>query len=183
MNEQQTRQELYDTMVIHPGIQFHVDRKVDKMISNKARYENVSHHFPNPGLKWWLVALLHEMECEQDFTKYLGNGQSLNRVTTIVPKGRGPFDSFEDGAIDAIKLQGLDEVTDWSIGNLIYVLEGFNGFGYEKLHHMNSPYAWAGSNHYIKGKYTSDGHFDPDAVSGQIGFALLLKTLLNRSND
>ena len=118
------------------------------------------------------------MECEQNFSLYLGNGQSLSQVTTIVPKGRGPFPNFTTGAIDAIDLAGIDKVTDWSIGNVLYILEGYNGFGYEKYHNMPSPYLWSGSNHYSKGKYTSDGKFDPEAVSQQIGIALLLKNLL-----
>lgn len=153
-----------------------VAAKVATMVANKSRYRAVSHKFPTP-IRWYHVALLHEMEAEQDFTKYLGNGQSLNRVTTIKPKGRGPFNSFEEGAVDAIIHTGLDKVTDWSVGNTLYKLEGFNGYGYEIYHNILSPYIWSGSNHYVAGKYTSDGHFDPNAVSQQIGIALLYKHL------
>lgn len=186
----QARERLFDTMKIKqniydrngkilianvPGI---VTRKTNQILANKERYQAVAHKFINPGLKWWLVACAHEMECTQDFSKYLGNGQSLLRKTTIVPIGRGPFNSFEDGAVDALILQGIDKVSDWSIGNVLYILEGYNGYGYSKYHSINSPYLWSGSDHYVMGKYTSDGKYDPYAVSQQIGIALLLKTLL-----
>lgn len=164
-------------MEVHAWIAKVVLYKVEKMKSNSERYAAIASTFINPGLKWWLIAVIHEMECTQDFTKYLGNGQDLNKVTTIVPKGRGPFGSFEEGAIDALKLQGADKITDWSLGNVLTFLEGYNGFGYEKYHNMPSPYLWAGSNWYTKGKYTSDGKFDSEAVSNQIGVALLLKSL------
>ena len=59
-------------------------------------------------------------------------------MTTIVPKGRGWFPNFTTGAIDAIDLAGIDKVTDWSIGNVLYILEGYNGFGYEKYHNIPS---------------------------------------------
>lgn len=178
----QTRQQLFDTMIISPGVQASVDKKTNMMLSNQERYAAIARRFINPGLKWWLVAVIHEMECSQNFSKYLGNGQDLNKVTTIVPKGRGPFKNFEIGAVDALTLQGADKISDWSLGNVLYFLEGYNGYGYEIYHHMNSPYLWAGSNHYTKGKYTGDGKYDPEAVSQQIGVALLLKTLLQHEN-
>jgi lysozyme family protein len=190
MTNQQSRQQLFDTMIIKENITdthgnillsnipARVRNRVNLMFANKGRYEAVSHKFINPGLRWWLVAVIHEMEALQDFSKYLGNGQSWARKTTIVPVGRGPFRSFEEGAIDALKLQGADEIEDWSIGNVLYFLEGYNGYGYSKYHNINTPYLWSGSNHYTSGKYVTDGNYDPHAVSLQLGIALLLKTLL-----
>jgi lysozyme family protein len=110
----------------------------------------------------------------------LGNGQPLNQVTTIVPIGRGPFPNFEAGAIDALNLQGANDITDWSIDGILHFLEGYNGYGYSKYHNMNSPYLWSGSNQYTAGKYVADGKFDPNAVSQQVGVALLLKVIINQ---
>lgn len=181
------RQNLFDTMRINPNRLSEAQTIVDRLIANKSRYTQVSYAFPNPGLKWWLVACLHQMECSGDFTKYLGNGQDLNKVTTKVPKGRGPFTSFLAGAIDAIKLDGLDKVTDWSMGNLLFILESYNGLGYELYHpEINSPYIWAGTNQYSAGKYEEikdangiyQTHFNPTLVSNQIGIAIMLKLLL-----
>lgn len=167
-----TRQQLFDTMVVHPDMADRVRYKTERMKQNAGRYADVM-----PGIKWYMVAVIHEMECSQSFSCYLGNGQLLSKVTTIVPKGRGPFASFEEGAMDALKLQGADKITDWSMGHILYFLEGYNGYGYVKRG-INSPYLWSGSNHYIKGKYVSDGKFDPEAVSAQIGVALLLQALI-----
>lgn len=185
------RQHLYDTMVVKHDIISNngtlivsdvpgkVKSKTDRMIANKTRYEQIAHVFPNQGLKWSTIALLHEMEAEQDFNKYLGNGQDWSKSTTIVPKGRGPFLSFKDGAIDALHYDGIDQIQDWSKGNLLYVLEGFNGRGYALYKGINSPYLWSGSNCYSAGKYIKDGVYDKDAVSSQIGIALMLKQLEN----
>ena len=172
--------ELFDTMVIKPAVQPLLKKKTDTLIANKARYEAVAHHFPNPGFKWFIVAVIHEMECTQDFSKYLGNGQSLNKVTTIVPKGRGPFATFEEGALDALNLQGVNKVTFWSIENILKFLEAFNGFGYEMYHNMPSPYLWSGSQHYVKGKYTNDNKWSAETVSQQLGVALMLKTIMDK---
>lgn len=192
MTPQQQRQQLYDSMLINkeinkgklvlignvPAI---VDRKVRSMVMNKHRYEEVAHKFINPGLKWWLVALIHEMECTQNFNCHLHNGDPLTAKTVHVPVGRPmgepPF-TFLESAVDALKMQGADRITDWSIGNVLYFLEGYNGYGYARYHNINSPYLWSGSNHYTAGKYVSDGQYDPNAVSSQIGIALLMKKLL-----
>jgi lysozyme family protein len=39
------------------------------------------------GVPWFVVAALHERESGADFATYLGNGEPLNRVTQLVPKG------------------------------------------------------------------------------------------------
>ncbi len=117
------------------------------------------------------------MEAEQKFDKYLGNGQSLYKKTTIVPKGRGPFSSFNLGAIDALKLDRADKITDWSMGNVLYFLESFNGMGYSLYKGINSPYIWSGSNQYRSGKYIADNVYDKNAFIVQIGFVLLIKQL------
>ncbi|WP_339376309.1 hypothetical protein [Calothrix sp. NIES-2098] len=41
-----------------------------------------------------------------------------------------------------------------------------------------SPDLWLGTNLYTKGKYKSDGKWDADAVSAQIGVVALLKILI-----
>ena len=175
----ETRQVLFDTMVIKPEIQSKLKKKTDTLIANKARYEEIAHHFPNPGFKWYIVAVIHEMECSQNFSKYLGNGQDLSKVTTIVPKGRGPFKSFYDGAIDALNLQGVNSKTDWSMEGILTFLESYNGFGYEKKG-IASPYLFAGSNHYTSGKFIKDHVYDPNAVSDQVGVALMLKQIMDK---
>lgn len=168
--------EALDGSVLVANVPATVNAKVCTMLANKARYRAVSRQFKTP-IRWYHIALLHEMEGEQNFNTYLGNGQVLSRKTTIVPIGRGPFKTFEEGAVDAIVQSMLDLVTDWSVGNTLYKLEGFNGYGYEDYHSQPSPYIFSGSNIYTKGKYDSDGKFNANSVSSQIGIALLYKHL------
>lgn len=190
LNAQAIRQELFASMVVNQNI---VDLKgnilisnvpqlvtniANRIILNKQRYVNVAHCFPNP-IKWFHIALIHNMESGGNFSTYLGNGQTLSKKTTIVPKGRGPFSSFQDGAIDAIRVDGLNNIYDWSIGNTLYVLEGFNGYGYTDFKGINSPYIWSGSNQYISGYYIADNVYSKTAVSKQIGIALILQKLIS----
>lgn len=46
--------------------------------------------------------------------------------------------------------------------------------------HVFSPYLWAGSNHYISGKYVADGTWSDTAVSKQIGAVVFLRRLVER---
>lgn len=187
---QQKRERLFNSMSINqnivdlngniliPNIPQKSTDIANRIVINKQRYIDVAHKFANP-IKWFHIALIHQMEGDGYFSTYLGNGQPLNRVTTIVPKGRGPFPSFELGAIDAIKQKGLDKVYDWSIGNTLYNLEKFNGLGYSDFKGINSPYIWSGSNQYVSGYYIADHVYSSTKVSQQIGIALILKKLID----
>lgn len=85
-----------------------------------------------------------------------------------MPSGLGPWPSWEASTEDALANHLLQNLHD---------LEAWNGWGYA-IRGLNSPYLWSGSNHSVGvGKFTSDGHYDADAVSQQIGAALLLRPL------
>lgn len=186
---QQKRLDLFNSMQINTNIVdlkgrilvANIPRKVaeiaNEITSERKRYENIAHYFPNP-IKWFHIGLLHQMECSLNFHCYLGNGQPYYKKTTKVPKGRGAFKSFEAGCIDAIKLDGLNNIQDWSIGNTLYVLELFNGAGYEKYHNTHSPYIWSGSNWYTSGYYIADSVYSTTTVSQQIGIGLIFKKLV-----
>ena len=45
---------------------------------------------------------------------------------------------------------------------------------------MKSPYLWAFSNHYTRGKYVADGRWSETAVSRQAGAATLLRRMAER---
>src|SRR5437879_1945957 len=64
-----------------------------KIIEHKVRYEAVER---STGVPWFVIGVLHYRESDFNFGTYLGNGQSLLRITTEVPVGRGPFSSFEE---------------------------------------------------------------------------------------
>lgn len=144
-----------------------------KLLTHKATYEGVAQSVWGRPDYWWYVAITDQMEGGGGANTYLGNGQSLSRVTTEVPAGRGPFSSFHDGAIDA--LRGVPAPT--SVSRAAYNWEGFNGWGYLSKP-ITDPYLDSFSNLYTKGKYTSDHHYDPEAVSAQPGALTILKVLV-----
>jgi lysozyme family protein/peptidoglycan hydrolase-like protein with peptidoglycan-binding domain len=150
-----------------------------KAINGKATYQQIEQQTRVP---WYFVALCHYRESNFDFDTYLGNGESLHRVTTIVPKGRGPFASFVDGAVDALRIQDFVGASDWSIARMLFRLEAFNGFGYHAKG-VNSPYLYGGSTLYgppeaKPGKFVRDHLFDPSHVDSQLGTAVVLHAMM-----
>lgn len=140
----------------------------------------------NPDQFAFILGAVHFKEASCDFRGVLHNGEKIvgtGRKTTIVPKGRGPFATWEDSAVDAIGI----ESSRWKnllfgsndVGDILYALERYNGTGYitGAGRAETSPYLWACSNiNDGRGKYVSDGKFDPNASTGSTcGAALILK--------
>ncbi|TYL90653.1 hypothetical protein FXB40_31655 [Bradyrhizobium rifense] len=155
-----------------------------KAINGKATYQQVERL---TGVPWCFVALCHYRESNFDFDAYLGNGESLKRVTSLVPKGRGPFASFVDGAVDALRIQHFVGAQDWCIARTLYRLECFNGLGYNAKG-VNSPYLYGGSNLYgppeaRAGKFVADHVFDPNHVDSQLGTAVVLHAMMSQDSS
>lgn len=142
-----------------------------RLLKDKDRYEKISVQVND--VPWWWIAAIHNMESNANFLTYLGNGQKFNQVTTIVPKKRGPFVSFEAGAVDAIRYHNLDDVQEWDITRALYEAERWNGWGY--VGRINSPYLWSYTTLQEPGKFTSDHNWDPNHVSQQCGVAAIFK--------
>jgi lysozyme family protein len=141
--------------------------------SNKKIYQSIE---AKTNVPWPLIAVLHRRESDANFGTYLGNGDSLKRRTVHVPAGRGPFtgpNAFVNGAIDALKLDGLSSVGDWRLEKALWYAEIFNGLGYEN-HGLPSPYIWGGTNIQRAGKYVSDGVWSSSAWDSQPGCAPIL---------
>lgn len=98
------------------------------------------------------------------------------------PPGNPPF-TWEGSATDALthEHEKLAHVQDWSNSHALFRLEAFNGFGYRK-HAINSPYLWSFSQHYSRGKFASDTHFDPNLVSQQCGAGVLLRVMVDEGH-
>ena len=165
---------LWDSMDVRPDKRELVTRIARKLIRHKAQYQTVE---ARTGVPWFVIAALHNRESDADFSTYLGNGEPLNRRTTLVPKGRGPFEDWAAGAVDALALDGLDQVKAWTPERACFEIERFNGFGYRKRG-INSPYLWSFSNHYERGKYVADGRFSPTHVDQQCGAIPVLRQLV-----
>jgi lysozyme family protein len=174
--------QLFESCVIRGSRLAEVDATADRLVANRKRYTSVS---ASSGVPWPVVAVIHNMEASLKFTQHLHNGDPLTARTIQVPKGRPttgqpPF-TWEASAADALAMHALDADTDWSIAGILFVLEGYNGWGYRRFHpHVLSPYLWAASEHYTSGKYVADGTFSETAVSRQSGAAVLLRRLAER---
>jgi lysozyme family protein len=151
---------------------------VDKIMANKERYEKV---VEGTNIPWYVIAAIHYRESSLNYKRHIHNGDPLNARTVQVPKGRpiagSPPFTWEESAKDAITYQRLDKVTDWSIGNMLDVLEKYNGLGYKKKG-LPSPYLWSFTTNYTSGKYVADGKFSASTVDGQCGVAPIIKILL-----
>lgn len=145
----------------------------DRLMASKARYQSVE---KRTGVPWWFIAVTHEREASQNWNTQLGQGDPLNRKSIHVPRGRGPFSTWEEGAVDALVncAPYAAKNKDWSIGGALSMLEEYNGLGYANKG-VPSPYVWAGTDQYVSGKYVADGKYDPNAVDKQLGCAGLLK--------
>jgi lysozyme family protein len=155
------------------------DRALDtvshRLVNTKGRYQNVEAVTKVP---WPVIAVIHQRESSQSWAANLANGDPWNHATIHIPKGRGPFISWEGAAIDALEhcAPYAARNEDWSIGGALTLLEEYNGLGYAMMGRP-SPYIWSTTDQYHSGKYIADGHYDPHAIDHQTGCAALLKRM------
>jgi len=182
---------LWDSMVVRLGAKAAITTTGDKMLVFQDRYKKVADVI---GCPWYFIACIHYRESSLNFSCVLHNGEKIigtNNKTKLVPKGKGPFKTWEDAAIDALILRRVDEVKHWDVEVLLRELEEYNGVGYRKYHEeVPTPYLWSGTNHYgtppAIGKYTADGSFKKHNEKGeiiidkQLGCAPLLKYILEK---
>lgn len=135
------------------------------------------------GIPWWFVATINILENGGRFDRHLHNGDSLNARTVNVPagrpaKGRPPY-TWAESAEDALTMPGkqFDRVQDWSIAHALWLLESYNGHGYRNAIGIHSPYLWAGTCHYVRGKYIDDHVYSALAVSKQPGAAGIIAAI------
>jgi len=167
---------------IYPEWQKAIDETADRLTlpQNKARFLAVE---KAEGVPWFAIAIIKEREAGADpaFKKSIAQGDAWAARSTHIPKGRGPFSSWEAAAHDALVdcAPYAARWHDWSIGGLLTILEKYNGLGYAAKG-LPSPYIWSATDQYVKGKYIRDGVFDANFVDRQIGCAALLIALQRR---
>jgi len=152
-----------------------------RLYNAKPRYQAVER---KTGVPWPAIAVIHERESSQRWNASLAQGDPWNRASVHVPAGRGPFDSWEAAAIDALAKcpPFLARHKDWTMAGALTALETYNGIGYA-AHAVPSPYIWSGTNQYRAGKYVRDGLYDPSKVDPQLGCAALLMALAEIDPD
>lgn len=181
----QEYERLYTTQVINLSYEPLIESGIAKITYGTSRYKDVE---ARTGVPWYVIGVLHLLECDSSFERHLHNGDPLKHKTVNVPVGR-PLQSkwtWEDSAVDAIKYEAKNnwsarglKPTDWSLGATLYRLEAWNGFG-SRNHGVATPFLWSGTKFYTKGKYGSDGKWNPELRSQQIGAAVLLYTMNKR---
>lgn len=178
--------DLWATLKFRPKRETRASDTAAKIVANRDRYEAVAAEVG--AMPWPVVGLIHAMESGLDFDKHLHNGDPLTARTKRVPANRpttgsAPF-TWHQSAVDALKMKQLGRVKDWSAERIAFECERYNGFGYRLHHpHVLSPYLWAGTTHYSRGKYVADGSFSDRAVSRQTGAMALLRAVLDLVPD
>jgi lysozyme family protein len=165
---------LWNGLSVAPARAAEARKYAQKILDNKTRYQAIE---DQTGVPWHFVGLVHYRESTLNFNKNLANGQPLSMRTTIVPKGRGPYATFEQSAVDSlVNVQKYRVDRDWSLPMYLWTIEGYNGYGY---HYKNipSPYLVGGSNKQKRGKYIADGVYDPGTWDTQLGVLTILKAL------
>jgi lysozyme family protein len=149
---------------------------VKRILAAKGQYKAIE---AATGVHWVFIACAHYRESSLDFSKSLAQGDDWSRVSIHVPKGRGPFKSFVDAAVDALTQcpPYAARNKDWSMPNMLTLMEQYNGLGYANRGRP-SPYVWSGTDQYRSGKYVRDGVYDPNVVDKQLGVAGLIICLL-----
>ncbi len=168
----------FATTVLRSEHRQSADWHVTMMRHSRDRYAAAGRR---SGVPWYFIAAVHGLEASFNFRSHFHNGDfPLSRRTRQVPAGRPlvwlPPSDWESSTIDALRLMGFAGQQDWSIPRTLYRLEAYNGFGYRRTGRA-TPYLWSFSNHYERGKFLADGHFDPRARSQQCGAAMMLKLL------
>ncbi len=176
---QKDYREQFETCTINPQRQPKVAGNVEMVTKFRARYEQVANTLNIP---WYFIGIIHALEASFNFNGHLHNGDyPLTRKTRNVPANRplvwNPPTDWESSAEDALRMKAYDKEKDWSLERVLYRWEQYNGFGYH-WRDAETPYLWSFSNHYVKGKYVSDGRYDPNYVSQQCGAAVTLKALV-----
>lgn len=145
--------------------------------SAKTTYQQIS---AQTNVPWWVIAVIHEREANQNWNCSIAQGDPWNRVSVHVPKGRGPFASFVAAAVDALTNCAPKAATwkDWSAGGTLTILEEYNGLGYELYHAEASPYNWGATNQQQPGKYVGDGEYSAATWDTQLGCAAMLKAMM-----
>lgn len=165
----------WDSMKVRPEKLKSFETIAKKLIANKPRYLKAE---KLTGVPWYMIALLHMRESDNNFNTQLAQGDPLNQVSVNEPDGRGPFKTWEDGAKDAlITLKGFDKIIDWRLEKILYYSELYNGWGYF-YRGVPSAYVWSGSTVYNGGKYIADHVWSSTAVDKQPGVAPVLKIMM-----
>lgn len=164
-------------------------REANWALKHRARFLAVTRQ---TGVPWFVVAGLNKMEMGTNFDGSLLNGDPWNRETERYPRGHGPWGSWEEAAVYAIRHEAKGWNFDlskwkWDLAGCFFYMNAWNGFlhatdeGAGIIPKYASPYIYSGTPFYAKGKRVEKrgwdgkyhGSFDKDLVSQQLGVMAL----------
>lgn len=175
---------LVSSAKVDPSREREVEIVCEHLLNDRDLYGEVSAKTAVPIA---VLMALAEREMTGNTYCYLGNGQPLNRRTTIVPIGRGPWnephpDNFIAGCVDALHLDGLDQYAQeygWSLPLLGYASENWNGWGY-RARGIPSPYFVGATTAQRPGKFIRDHVYSPTMMDPQIGTLAIVEELVRQ---
>ncbi len=161
--------------------------------NNLSKYQEVGQRAGIPAM---LVAAIHWREASGNFTCYLeqgdplgtrtyANGDSNNGVSLPVGTPNTVlFTDWIDAAVWALNQETEGKAaagisySETDVNDMLTFAEYYNGTGYMKMG-VPSPYTLSGTSCYTRGKYTSDGSYNPNVVDEQIGVLVMLRAIIS----
>jgi lysozyme family protein len=180
----------WNVMKINPGVIPYADSACNLLITGKDKFQKLSTltHVP-----WGVIAVIAYREYgflyekgkppALRWDKSLGQGDAWNLPSVHEPAHRGPFKGWLEAGYDALVNcpPFAAKWRDWSPGGSLALLVKYNGEGYDNIG-IPDPYILSGTDQYIKGKYGSDGRYNPNLVDKELGCAVLIsrmETIIN----
>lgn len=172
--------QLLSAMVVRPEARKHVDDVAVKILGYRGRFDEVS---AANGVPVIFMGPSFYREASLDFSRNPAQGWPLRSRSKNIPHN-GPFPSWRAAALEAYRLNGLDQVgaERWTWELVCYYGETFNGFG-PRNHGRHTGYLWAGTNVYDGGKYVADGVWDPNHHDEQLGIVPIARRMVELAPD
>lgn len=165
---------MWDQAVLDPVMLSHAKSRMVTAIAHQDDYKTVQAAVAVPIT---FLAPIHEREGSMRFNTHLHNGDPLSARTVHVPAGRpkqgNPPFKWSDSAIDALKLEKIDQVKNWSAERILYEQHKYNGI----TKHMSS-YVFSGTQYYESGMWVRDHVFDENVKDTRPGTLLMAKALI-----
>lgn len=145
--------------------------------SNLDRYKTVA---AKTGVPAVFIGALDFREDDCNPHDGLGQGDPWNSKSVNVPRGCGPFNSWEEAAEFYIHFDHLDDNSvPYDVVYACWKGEIWNGFGYRN-HNVHSSYLWGGTNIQQAGKFVRDGKFDATVTDTQVGIIPIITRCIER---
>lgn len=151
------------------------------LLKGQKRYQIASDHVKAKTgytIPWQVIGVMHGLEASFNFNKQLLNGQAITKRTTWVPKGRGPWPTWEDSCVDAFTWDDDYKIVPkkWGVAETALFFERWNGMTYWNWG-KPSPYIWGFCSVQVPGKFVEDGKYSSSAITLQVGALVQLKNV------